>query len=239
VGRGASPHELEALGVDPAQAPQMYAEAFEILQLYFRSKTLNHQGKFWRFEDVPVEMQPLQQPHPPIWYALASPESTVWPARQGVHIVCGGPVERVRAITDRYREESQRALAQAVAEPLMGVNRYVVVADSDEAAREIGRRAWPVFYANFIKLWNKHGTQPVNAKLPPGFDQLLASGHAVAGSPATVTAQLKRQLEDGGLNYLIGSFVFGDMPHAVAVRSVQLFASEVMPALRELEHAAA
>lgn len=235
VGRGASPHELQALGVDPAQAQQMYAEAFEVLQLYFRSESLNYQGRFWNFDDVPVEMKPLQEPHPPIWYALASPESTVWPAQNRVNIVCGGPLHRVRAIADRYREEFLRAHPLAEAEPLIGVNRYVIVADTDEAAREIGRQAWPAFYANFIKLWNKHGTQPVNVKLPPGFDEVLASGHAVAGSPATVAAQLKQQLEEGSLNYLIGSFVFGDMPHAQAVRSVQLFAADVMPLLREVD----
>lgn len=239
VGRGASPHELQALGVDPARAAQMYAEAFEILQRCFRSTTLDFQGEFWRFDDVPVVMQPLQQPTPPVWYALASPESAVWPAQQGVHVVCGGPVQRVRAITDRYREVWSRANPGAGVEPRMGVNRYVVVAESDAEALAIGRKAWPVFHANFMTLWHKHGTQPVNAKLPPDFDQLLASGHAVAGSAATVTAQLREQLEEGGLNYLIGSFVFGDMPHAVAVASVKRFASEVMPALRHIEHASA
>jgi alkanesulfonate monooxygenase SsuD/methylene tetrahydromethanopterin reductase-like flavin-dependent oxidoreductase (luciferase family) len=236
VGRGASPHELQGLGVDPARAARMYAEAYEIIQLYFKSKALDFKGQFWSFDDVPVVMQPLQQPHPPVWYALASPDSAVWPAQHGINVVCGGPVQRVRAITDRFREEWSRAHPGATAEPRIGVNRYIVVADSDEAALKIGRDAWPVFYANFMKLWHKHGTQPVNAKLPPGFDQLLESGHAVAGSPATVAAQLKQQLEDGALNYLIGSFVFGDMAHAAAVKSVQLFASDVMPVLRELDH---
>lgn len=239
VGRGASPHELQALGVDPARAAQMYAESYEILQLYFRSTALNFKGQFWSFDDVPVVMQPLQQPQPPVWYALASPDSTVWPAQHGVNVVCGGPVARVRAITDRYREEWSRANPAASVEPRIGVNRYIVVADSDEEALQIGRQAWPVFYANFIKLWNKHGTQPVNAKLPPDFDQLLASGHAVAGSAATVATQLHQQLEEGGLNYLIGSFVFGDMPHAAAAHSVQLFASDVMPVLRDIESVAA
>jgi len=239
IGKGASPHELEALGVVPANAAAMYAEAYEILQHYFRSEALNYEGKFWRFTDVPVEMKPLQAPHPPIWYALASPESTVWPAKEKLNIVCGGPVNRIRAITDRFREELQRAHPGAADEPLIGVNRYVIVAESDADALAIGREAWPVFYANFIKLWKKHGTQPVNAKLPPDFDSLVASGHAIAGSPATVSAELGRQVEEGGLNYLIGSFVFGSMPHAAAVRSVQLFAAEVMPALREPNRALA
>jgi alkanesulfonate monooxygenase SsuD/methylene tetrahydromethanopterin reductase-like flavin-dependent oxidoreductase (luciferase family) len=239
VGRGASPHELEALGIDVSKAARMYAESFQIIQSYFRSSALNFQGEFWNFDDVPVEMKPLQQPQPPVWYACASPESAVWPADNGINIVCGGPVSRVRAITDSYRERHAASAAGGSTAPLMGVNRYVVVASTDDEAMDIGRKAWPTFYENFIKLWRKHGTQPVNAKLPPDFDELVASGHAVAGSPRHVVEQLGQQLETGGLNYLISSFMFGNMPHGAAVESISAFVSEVMPALSALDHVAA
>lgn len=239
VGRGASPHELEALGIDVSKAARMYAESFQIIQTYFRSSSLNFQGEFWKFDDVPVEMRPLQQPQPAVWYACASPESAIWPADNGVNIVCGGPVSRVRAITDSYREHHAASATSGSASPLMGVNRYVIVAPTDDEAMDIGRKAWPTFYENFIKLWRKHGTQPVNAKLPPDFDDLVASGHSVAGSSQHVLEQLGEQLEGGGLNYLISSFMFGNMPHEVAVASVSAFVSEVMPALSALDHVAA
>ena len=38
---------------------------------------------------------------------------------------------------------------------------------------------------------------------------------------------------------LIGSFMFGNMPHADAVASIKRFAADVMPALREIETVAA
>jgi alkanesulfonate monooxygenase SsuD/methylene tetrahydromethanopterin reductase-like flavin-dependent oxidoreductase (luciferase family) len=234
IGRGASPHELAAMGIDPADAAKMYAEAFEIMEQFFTSETLDFQGQFWKFDSVPVEQKPLQRPYPRVWYALASPDSTVWPARRGVNAVCGGPVDRIRAITDRYRHEWSEH-HQGVAEtPLIGVNRYIIVAETEKEALDIGRDAWPTFYENFIKLWRKHGTQPVNAKLPPDFDQLVASGHAVAGAAEHVTATLGHQIKNGGLNYLIGSFVFGSMPHAAAVDSVNRFARDVMPTLRSI-----
>jgi len=44
-----------------------------------------------------------------MWYAVGSPDSVVWPARNGVNVVYGGPVSRARAISDRYREESAPA----------------------------------------------------------------------------------------------------------------------------------
>jgi len=92
---------------------------------------------------------------------------------------------------------------------------------TDSEAQDIGRKAWPTFYENFIKLWRKHGTEPVNAKLPPSFDQLAESGHAIAGSAKTVAQMLSDQVSAGGVNYVIGSFMFGTMPHAdVTARSV-------------------
>ena len=239
VGRGASPHELDALGLDPTKAARMYAEAFEIIQRCFSSDAVTFKGEFWSLNDYVVEMKPRQLPRPPMWYAAATPDSVAWPAQSGMNVVCGGPVSRIRAITDRYREERAKVAKRGDRELLIGVNRYVIVGGTDAEAREIGRKAWPVFYDNFIKLWRKHGTEPVNAKLPPQFDQLLESGHAIAGSVSTVTEQLRSQIDDGGLNYLIGSFMFGNMPHHDATASVQRFATEVMPALSVREAALA
>ncbi len=163
----------------------------------------------------------------------------VWPARNGVNVVCGGPVSRVRAISDRYREEAVAASVQSGTAPLIGVNRYIIVGGTDREAHDIGRKAWPAFYENFIKLWRKHGTEPVNAKLPPSFDQLVDLGHAIAGSARTVAQILADQVSRGGLNYVIGSFMFGTMAHAEATASVRSFADEVMPAVQPSEAAAA
>ena len=68
--------------------------------------------------------------------------------------------------------------------PLLGINRFVVAADTDREAMELGRRAWPSFYASFMKLWKKHGTQPRYARIPEDFDAMVQNGGAIAGSPA-------------------------------------------------------
>ena len=238
IGRGASPHELDALGIDSAKAARMYAEAFDTIQRCFTQEAVTTTGEFWRLNDYVVEMKPLQRPRPPLWYAVGSPDSAVWPARNGVNVVCGGPVSRVRAVADRYREEADAAGLDATA-PLIGFNRYIVVGGSDREAREMGRKAWPAFYESFIKLWRKHGTEPVNAKLPPSFDQLAESGYAIVGSARTVAQQLSDQVARAGVNYVIGSFMFGSMPHAEAAASIRRFAEDVMPVVKEVEAVAA
>ena len=143
---------------------------------------------------------------------------------------------QVRALSDRYRAEASQAIAEtgtkARSDALVGVSRFVVVADTDAQALAIAERAWPRFYDNFYKLWRKHGTEPARLKLATDFAGMVAAGQGVAGSPATVIAALERQARDGRLNYLVGQFMFGDLPHEDAVRSVSLFASAVMPALR-------
>jgi len=239
VGRGASPFELAALGVEPEQAAKMYAEALAIVRAYFRSESLTHEGEFWRVKDLAVEMKPFQQPHPQIWYAVGSPDSVAWPAQNNFNVVCGGPAPRLREISDAYRAEWKKADVDGRSEPLIGINRYVVVADTDDRAREIGRKVWPTFYRSFMKLWVKNNAQPIRMKLPPDFDSLVESGQAVAGSPTTVASALAHQISRGGFNYFMGSFVFGNMPFADACASIRLFSKEVMPALEAVDSVAA
>src|SRR3954466_9090289 len=60
VGRGVSPYELGYYGVDPATGPERFAEAFEVILKGLTEKRLNHEGKYFTFKDVPMEMQPVQ-----------------------------------------------------------------------------------------------------------------------------------------------------------------------------------
>lgn len=231
IGRGASPHEMGYLGVAPDEMKPMYAEALEIIRKGLTTGTLDHQGRYWQYDGVELSVRPVQAPHPPLWVALGSPDSAVWPAQNGANIVVGAPADRARLIFERYVAE--RALVPAAAgweAPLLGLNRYVVVAESDGAAYELAERCWNVFYGNFIKLWRRHGGTPAN-RLPEDFAAAHASGSAIVGSAATVRAILADQLKASGANYLASVLVFGDMSFAEASRSIRLFAHDVMPAL--------
>ena len=56
----------------------------------------------------------------------------------------------------------------------------------------------------------------------------------VAGSPDTVRAELAAQLDQCDINRIIAQMAFGDISHEDEMRSLELFATEIMPALREL-----
>jgi alkanesulfonate monooxygenase SsuD/methylene tetrahydromethanopterin reductase-like flavin-dependent oxidoreductase (luciferase family) len=233
IGRGASAHELEYFGVDPDQAPAMYVEAYTIIKQALTQMQVDFKGRYYHFKEVPIEMKPAQLPHPPFWYAVPVPEGAAWPAQNRINIVCGGPVPRVREITDRYRAEWAAAGNAAENIPLLGINRFVVAADSDRQAMERGRRAWPLFYSSFMKLWNQHGTQPRYARIPEDFDTLVKNGGAIAGSPGTIRDNVGSVVRESGASYFIAQFSFGDLSHEEVLHSAGIFARELLPASRE------
>ena len=52
------------------------------------------------------------------------------------------------------------------------------------------------------------------------------------GSAQTVGEKLQRRSRELGLGSLNAQLTFGNMPHYNTVKSMELFATEVMPALR-------
>jgi alkanesulfonate monooxygenase SsuD/methylene tetrahydromethanopterin reductase-like flavin-dependent oxidoreductase (luciferase family) len=229
IGRGASPHELSYFGVDPDAAPAMYVEAYQVMMQALMRDEVNFSGAHYQFANVPIEIRPLQRPHPPLWYAVPVPEGAAWPAQNAINVVCGGPVARVREITDRYRAEWAMAGNAPDTLPLLGINRFVLAADSHAEAMALGRRAWPLFYRSFMKLWKLHGTQPRFARLPEDFETLVANGGAIVGAPSTLRDQVRSMAEAAGVNYLIGQFSFGDLSQEEVKHSAGIFAREVLP----------
>jgi alkanesulfonate monooxygenase SsuD/methylene tetrahydromethanopterin reductase-like flavin-dependent oxidoreductase (luciferase family) len=115
---------------------------------------------------------------------------------------------------------------------LMGVSRHIVVADTDEAALAIARRAYPRWRESFRWLFARHGTEPrVIGIYPPTFDELIALNNGVAGSPDTVRRFIAAEIAANTCNYFVPPMVFGDMTRTEALRSIELFAKEIMPAL--------
>src|SRR6202030_3813166 len=104
--------------------------------------------------------------------------------------------------------------------PLMGLGRFVVVAETDAQALATARRAYPRWHESFThlrRLSNRTNAHP----RPPTFDELETVGQGVAGAPGTVAAFLRQQMEATGSNYLVGQFAFGDLSLAEALQSIE------------------
>jgi alkanesulfonate monooxygenase SsuD/methylene tetrahydromethanopterin reductase-like flavin-dependent oxidoreductase (luciferase family) len=234
VGRGVSPHEVAYYGVDPAKAQAMYVEALQVILQALARPTLSFAGEHYTFHDVPIELKPVQRPHPPLWYGLARPEGLPWVVANAVNIVCNGPPALVVQVTEGYRRAWAETGQDPRALPRMGMTRTIVVADSDSDALNIARRAHRRWHQSFMQLWNKHGTKPINALYPDDFDEVERAGFGVAGGAAKVRDALARQIAQARVNYLVCRFAFGDMALAESQRSLELFARYVMPELASL-----
>jgi alkanesulfonate monooxygenase SsuD/methylene tetrahydromethanopterin reductase-like flavin-dependent oxidoreductase (luciferase family) len=64
------------------------------------------------------------------------------------------------------------------------------------------------------------------------WDEVVAGQYAIVGSPETVTELLGANIERLGVGNLLGLFQLGTLPAADTKRSLDLFATEVMPKLR-------
>jgi len=229
IGRGVSPFETAAYGLDFKQTQAMYHEAFQVLLSGLATDELTFEGKFYRFDKVPMLLRPVQRPHPPLWYGVSFPENADWPAENDVSVISLGPAPAVRPIFDRYLAV-RKTLGKADT-TLYGVGRHVVVAETDAEAMSIARRAYPRWRTSFFWLFARHGSAPRTASLyPESFEALVGLKTAIAGSPSTVRDFIAADAKITGANYFVPWLAFGDMTVDETLRSVDLFAREVMPA---------
>ena len=231
VGRGISPIEVGFYGIDFSTGADQFREAYEVIRIGLTEDELTYHGKFYDFDHVPIVMKPVQKPFPELWYGTSRPDSIPWEAERGAHIVTLRDTSAARAIIDLYKSEWQKLGRSEIDLPLMGINRHIVLAETEADARDAARRAYKPWRANMERLWAKYNVPfPLAASLPAEWDALEAHGHAIASTPTKVKDYVAEVTEASDASYFVCDFAFGSMSHAEAMRSADLFAREVMPA---------
>jgi alkanesulfonate monooxygenase SsuD/methylene tetrahydromethanopterin reductase-like flavin-dependent oxidoreductase (luciferase family) len=232
IGRGISPLETKAFGIDPAERVARTEEIRQVMLQAFTQKIVNFEGKYYSHKDVPMELEPFQKPHPPIWVGAATTDSAARAAKNGHNFVSLSTAAETRALIDSYRSAWTQTNGDKPL-PKLGLGRFIVVAETDAAAMAIARRAYKRWHDSFHILWRKHGMVPTAGERAREFDEIMDGGRGIAGTPATCIAMLTAQLAEAGVNYSVGQFVFGDMTLDEAMGSIDLFVREVMPAVRQ------
>ena len=248
IGRGISPYELAYWNVPFLEAAAMCEEALEVILSGLRGGRLTYEGRYYRFTNVPMEFTPVQRPHPPLWQGVVSPASAAAAARRAVNVVSNAPCATVKTLVEAYFDAwSHDRRSQAThggdghsapipwkdengsAPPLVGMQRHVVVADTDAEARDSARDAYRRWYESLTQLWRQFGTVPVS--FADSLEGAIQRDAAIVGSPDTVRAEVRRQLGVTDASYFVGRFLFGTLPLERALRSLELFSREVMPAV--------
>jgi alkanesulfonate monooxygenase SsuD/methylene tetrahydromethanopterin reductase-like flavin-dependent oxidoreductase (luciferase family) len=245
VGRGVSPFELKYHKIEHEDSREIFIDAFKCVSAGLVTDTLNYSGPHYKYENVPIALRPLQQPHPAFWYGSSNTTGSTWAGEHGMHFVSLGPTAFARTNIDAFKEALAKrgGAAQPKAEfpggTAIGVLRHIFVADTDEEAKRFGKPAMEMHLAQLNWLRNKHGvagpTSRFNVPRGATFEDCVADGSAIYGTPARVREEIERQAaEIGGINYLLTYLFLGAMSLPEALRSLQLFSSEVMPKLAPL-----
>ena len=244
VGRGVSPFELKYHHVEHEDSRDIFIDAFDCLCAGLGTDQLTYSGPNYKYENVPIALKPLQQPHPPFWYGSSNTIGSTWAGEHGMHFVTLGPHARARENIDAFKEALAKrgGPAQPKAEfpggAAIGVQRHIFVAETEAEARRFAKPAMEVHLANLNWLRAKHGvtglTSRLNIQRGATFEECVADGTVIYGTPAMVREGIEKQAAELGINYLLTYLFLGTMSLAEAMRSLQLFSAEVMPKLKQL-----
>jgi alkanesulfonate monooxygenase SsuD/methylene tetrahydromethanopterin reductase-like flavin-dependent oxidoreductase (luciferase family) len=236
VGRGISPIESRIFGLQSIdESRDKYRETLDVFFAACRSDTLDFQGKHYRYENAELHVKPVQKPYPPLWFPSSNRDAMDFTARHGYNTALLGRPADARALLAHYREVWERHRHDPgrhnahVAAPFLAKTQHFVIAESSGEAKRLGEEAHRNWSAHIHHLTRKLGRPDVHNTEPysPESAQPL-----VTGTPAEVTEKLGELIRATTINYLLCIVSFGDLAPQHALRSLELFAGEVMPKLR-------
>jgi len=253
-GAGSVTADQELYGADPKNAPAMVDEALDmILKLWSSDPPYEIEGKFWTIrlkKNVDTETsigfipRPLQQPHPPIAIPGMSRNSPSMrmAGRRGYapfgHCLVAGNV-----LADLWKTYADGA-QQAGREPRRAdfkVARSIFLADTTaEAVRRARTNSLGRNYEYIGRLFDKGLGRKIYKRDLAMSDadcnlDFLMTEQIIAGSPDEVLRRLQRLMEETGPigTLVLMSYDWDDKPSWL--RSMELFARELMPALNKVQ----
>lgn len=250
-GAGTIPTDMELYGIDPKEAGARVAEAIDmILEIWSSAPPYELHGKFWNISlrhTIDREMEigglhkPLQHPHPPIFVPTISRASRGLQAAaaRGFRPISHHMLHRDVLVDqwNTYRTGAE-SVQRAPKRSDWCVARNILVADSLEEARQVAR-------TNSLCTCIKYILELTRRTSPAGLsawkrDAEMADHECnvdyfmdevvIAGDPDTVTRMLLDLHEQtGGFGTLV--MVAHDWDDRRRwIRSLELFAGEVIPA---------
>src|SRR5262245_52811792 len=244
VGRGVSPFELGYHKVAHADSREIFIDAYNCLATALAADTFTYEGKHFTYSDVPMALRPLQQPMPPFWYGSSNTTGAAWSGEHGMHFVANGPTDYSKVNIDAYREALPKRGAPAAPKAefrggaVIVALRHIVVAETDAEAQRLAKPnvEYHVAHLNWLRKMHAQNEAAVRGLVPRGltFEEWEKDGMAIAGSPATVIAEIERQADKLGINYLLSYLFFGTLTLEQALRSLKLMSAEVRPKVERL-----
>ena len=245
--------EYFAHSINPTKSRSRFDEAHDLIIKAWTSEELfSWYGANYEYRYVNIWPRPVQSPHPPVYIPGAgSTETMKFCALHRYTLYVG---VRAHARSSAAGSTGTGRLPRTWATwPTRRRSRSRCPSTWRTRTRRPTREARPALewlYHRGLKQTPQMVTPP--GYMSPGslrgvlmsgmrgfagasYEDLLAAGQAVVGSPSSVAARLRSlYAELGGFGQLIGLFAIGPSTHEQVTRSAELFATEVMPELRPL-----
>jgi alkanesulfonate monooxygenase SsuD/methylene tetrahydromethanopterin reductase-like flavin-dependent oxidoreductase (luciferase family) len=251
VGRGSSGWEAARFERD-MDVPTSRAHFLEHLQVMTQAwkndEDFRHEGEFWRFPEVTVLPRPATRPHPPLWLSAVTPQSIhgqvhncrqlevdPWiitsPFRNTFEYLAGGYAEFLRGLeeTGIPRERARFAVNRT---SFVGEDWAEAEAAIEDVLR-IHRGLYAQLEGNERYVNGRTQIGPVANEITP--EEVFAN--VPFGDVAHVREHV-RQYAELGVDQLSLYFDFGRRQEQV-LRTMELFARQVMPEFRDGVNAAA
>jgi alkanesulfonate monooxygenase SsuD/methylene tetrahydromethanopterin reductase-like flavin-dependent oxidoreductase (luciferase family) len=242
------PTEIQPANTNPVLTRQRFEEAHDIiLKAWTTREPFNWEGRFWQFRYINVWPRTFQQPHPPVWITGSTQDSVTWTADHGYPYACFlTPYEWTESLVKMYKD---RCVEKGLPEPGPDKFAYLALcytAETDEEASDYGQGLlWYLYRERHPQLNAPPGYAPpqvfANMMLGRGgkpyrdtFQQLQEKGIVIAGNPDTMIRQIKYLHERCNIGHLLMMNHAGSMSAEKTRRSMELFAREVYPAIRDL-----
>lgn len=216
----------EGFGHDVATARERYDESVPLLIRLLREDEVTWSGEF----RAPLNGH-TTRPRPvgemPIWIGAGSKGSAELAADLGCWLMLPsvfGKPEMFVPIVDMYRARWE-AIGRDWADARVGACSHIYVGPTSQQART----TWEPFYRNY---WDFVGEMLGGAGMWPQFDlDELLDGPGICGSPEEVVDKVESWKEIFGLDRHLFMFDLGGIDVATLTSSLELFASDVVPAV--------
>ena len=232
VGTGAFIESYPLFGRKLENMQVEFTEKLGLLKLLNTKNPVTWQGEF----RSPIENKGIwPRPYNPeldIWVAVgATPESSERAAAHdlnAIYSILGGPPADAAELVEHYRAELTKNGFDAS-------QRKVAVAGRGLVAQD-GKAAKETLYAHWLpsvtKMSAERGRPAPDRAL---FDeQANGNGPIIAGDPNEVADRIAKIRESLKHDRHILQMDIGNVPHAVVMKSIELFGTKVLPQVRDL-----
>ncbi len=229
AGRGSFVESFPLFGYDLADYDDLFAEKLMLLLQLRRQERITWEGRHRApIDDRGVYPRPVQD-RIPIWVAVGgNPESVIRAGTLGLPMalaIIGGMPERFAPFAKLHREAARRAGHEPV--PALSINSHGFVAPTSQEALDV---SWPHAAGMMNRIGRERGWPPMTREQYDAAAELR--GANFVGSPQQVIDKILHQHEIFGHDRFLVQFSVGTLPHDKMLRSIELFGTQVAPAVR-------